>query len=190
MKTVASQIAGLSGIWESYPLCFAVNFSAVQIYDDVTLRSAILEALKGVGLEPERFIIEVTESTFMKQGRSAEAVLGELTDIGLQIAVDDFGTGYSNLAYLRRFAVNHLKINQSFVRDIVEDPITRQIVTAIMQMAHSLNIRVLGEGLETEEQRCILLDLGCDAGQGYLFGWPMELSQVLKLDFSPLKNLA
>lgn len=190
LRTAASQIACLSKILTGYPLRFAINFSAVQIYDDSTLGSDILDALKEAEIRPEQFIVEVTESTFMKPGRSAEAVLGELTDLGLQIAVDDFGTGYSNLAYLKRFAVNCLKIDQSFVRDLVEDSATRQIVTAIIQMAHSLNIKVIGEGVETEEQRNVLLNLGCDEGQGYLFGRPMELSRVLELDFGATKNIA
>jgi diguanylate cyclase (GGDEF)-like protein/PAS domain S-box-containing protein len=188
LKAVADEIAQLGKIWNSYPLSFAVNFSAVQIYDDDTLRNNIRDTLDSIGLKPEHFILEVTESTFMKSGRSTEAVLGELTALGLQIAVDDFGTGYSNLAYLKRFAVNHLKVDQSFVRDVVEDPATRQIITAIVQMAHSLNIQVIAEGVETEEQKNILLDLGCDEGQGYLFGRPMELSQVFALDFGPAMN--
>jgi diguanylate cyclase (GGDEF)-like protein/PAS domain S-box-containing protein len=190
LRTVSSEIAQLSKIWSAHPLSFAVNFSAVQIYDDLTLRNDILSALNAVGLKPEYFILELTESTFMKQGQSAETVLGELTDTGFRIAVDDFGTGYSNLAYLKRFAVNHLKIDQSFIRDVVEDPATRQIVTAIVQMAHSLNIRVIAEGIETDEQRIIVLKLGCDEGQGYLFGRPMELSQVMELDLSSAANRA
>ncbi len=190
LKTVADEIAQLGEIWNSYPLSFAVNFSAVQIYDDDTLRNNIRDTLDSIGLKPEHFILEITESTFMKSERSTETVLGELTNLGLQIAVDDFGTGYSNLAYLKRFAVNHLKVDKSFVRDVVEDRATRQIITAIVQMAHSLNIQVIAEGVETEEQKNILLDLGCDEGQGYLFGRPMELSQVLALDFGSAMHTA
>jgi EAL domain-containing protein (putative c-di-GMP-specific phosphodiesterase class I) len=157
-----------------------VNFSAVQFYDGDTLKKNILDTLDRAELEPDQLVLEVTESIFMSRGHSVDAVLAELGSWGLQIAIDDFGTGYSNLAYIKRFAVHHIKIDQSFTRDLVEDATSRQLVTAIVQMAHSLNIKVIAEGVETQEQRDILFDLGCDEGQGYLFGRPMELSRLLE----------
>lgn len=180
LEAVAVDIANLSGIKKGLPLRFAVNFSAVQFYDGDTLKKNILDTLDRAELEPDQLVLEVTESIFMSRGHSVDAVLAELGSWGLQIAIDDFGTGYSNLAYLKRFAVHHIKVDQSFTRDLVEDATSRQLVTAIVQMAHSLNIKVIAEGVETQEQRDILFDLGCDEGQGYLFGRPMELSRLLE----------
>ena len=183
LKAIAAEVERLSEIRKHHPLRFAVNVSAVQIYDDETLSKQILQVLEQTGLSAQDLILEITETAFMGRGRSAEA-LAKLTDLGIQIAIDDFGTGYSNLGYLKRFAINRLKIDQSFVRELAEDATSRQIVKAIIQMAHSLQIPVIAEGVETAAQRAILLELGCDEGQGYFFGRPMELSRILELDFS------
>lgn len=182
LHAVSLDIARLSELRQTPPLRFAVNFSSVQIYDGDALKQDILHTLDSSRIEPENFVLEVTESIFMSRGHSADTVLAELGGWGLQIAIDDFGTGYSNLAYLKRFAVHHLKIDKSFIRDLVEDATSRQLVTAIIQMAHSLKIRVIAEGVETQQQREILVELGCDEGQGYLFGRPMKLEQLANED--------
>ncbi|MHB8256550.1 MAG: EAL domain-containing protein, partial [Acidiferrobacterales bacterium] len=139
----------------------------------------LLATLERPGLGMECFELELSESTLMNRGRRSEAVLGELRRLGLQLTVDDFGTGFSKLSCLKRLAVQRVKIDQELIRDLAEDAVSRQLVSAIIQMAHGLDIRVSAEGVETDEQRSILLQLGCDEGQGVLFGKPMDLSALI-----------
>ena len=109
------------------------------------------------------------------------ATLNGLSDLGLSIAIDDFGTGYSSLSYLKLFPVDVLKIDQSFVKDMVVDKQSIDIVKAITHLAHSLNLRIVGEGIEEQAQLDMLIQLGCEEGQGYLFNKPMPESEFDKL---------
>ncbi len=140
------------------------------------------------GLSAECVELEITESALISDKHSAEACLQDLGARGFHFAVDDFGTGYSNLAYLKRFAIHRLKIDQAFVRDMVEDEVDRQIVAAIISMGHSLGLKVIAEGVETEAQRAILRQLGCDEGQGFLFARPMPFDEFADLSASPAKR--
>ncbi|HEY1181747.1 MAG TPA: EAL domain-containing protein, partial [Rhodocyclaceae bacterium] len=117
-----------------------------------------------------------TESTLM-DSEAATMALRELKAIGVTIAIDDFGTGYSSLSYLKRFAVDVLKIDQSFTRGVVDSNDDLAIVNAIIQMAHSLGLNTLAEGVETEEIRKLLEQYGCNDGQGYLFARPMPANE-------------
>jgi EAL domain-containing protein (putative c-di-GMP-specific phosphodiesterase class I) len=110
----------------------------------------------------------------MKDAEKTVATLHTLKRLGLQISVDDFGTGYSSLSYLRRFPVDALKIDKSFVRDIARDADSAAIVKAVISLAHILNLRVIAEGVEDEEQHAFLRENGCDQVQGYYFGKPMS----------------
>ncbi|MBI5331568.1 MAG: EAL domain-containing protein [Betaproteobacteria bacterium] len=161
------------------PLRFAVNLSAQQVRQDQAMED-ILGVLTRHGIPPNRLELELTESALMGREHSAEEFLKSLGASGVQFAVDDFGTGYSNLAYLKRFAVQRLKIDKSFVQDLAEADNSRQIVTAIIGLAHSMGLSVIAEGVETEAQRDILQELGCDEAQGYLFGRPMALDELLR----------
>ena len=109
----------------------------------------------------------------MDDSRSSSDVLTRTRDMGIEIAIDDFGTGYSSLSYLKRFPIDILKIDRSFINDISEDPDDSPIVKAIIAMAHSLRLKVVAEGVETQEQLDFLCDHGCDAIQGFLVGRPM-----------------
>lgn len=103
-------------------------------------------------------------------------------DAGIQVAIDDFGTGYSSMAYLRKFDIDYLKIDQSFVRDVATDPGDRAIVRSIIAMAHELGLKVIAEGIETQAQKTLLREAGCDYGQGFLFSKavpPEEFEKVL-----------
>jgi diguanylate cyclase (GGDEF)-like protein/PAS domain S-box-containing protein len=178
LKEASANVTRLAEHHSIDALHFALNISALQVYRGDELKQGIQETLGKSGISLGNFELELTESTLMSRGSASEALIKELRDWGLLIAVDDFGTGYSNLAYLKRFAVHRLKIDQIFVRDLANDETSRQLVTAIVQMAHSLNIQVIAEGIETEEQHAILLALGCDEGQGFLYGRPMETDQL------------
>ena len=149
----------------------AVNLSVGQFNKGLT--RTVSDALAGAGLAPPLLELEVTESMLMKNVEENIDVLRKLSDFGVTIAIDDFGTGYSSLAYLRRFQVDTLKIDQSFVRDVDTNLDDAAIVEAIVALGHSLKLNVVAEGVETEAQKQQLLKLKCDQCQGYLFGEPV-----------------
>ena len=139
------------------------------------------EALAESGADPSHLELELTESTLMVQPEEVMDTLLRLKQRGVQLAIDDFGTGYSSLAYLRRLAVDKIKIDQSFVRDITVDADGAAIVRAVIQMARSLGLRTLGEGVETQVNRRALQVLGCDFAQGYFFGKPVPADEFQQL---------
>jgi EAL domain-containing protein (putative c-di-GMP-specific phosphodiesterase class I) len=154
-----------------------VNLSARQ-FQLPDLVAAVTRCLKETGLPPEALEIEITESVAMRNvARSAEILRG-LRDLGVRISLDDFGTGYSSLSYLRTLPVDTVKLDQSFVRDVTTDPGDAAIATAIIAMAHSLGLRVVAEGVETEEQLSFLRGQGCDTVQGFLFGHAVPAEQL------------
>jgi len=165
------------------PVRVAVNISARQ-FKQLHLAETVLQILAETGLAPEYLELELTESSIMDNADSAIAVLTGLKKEGITISIDDFGTGFSSLSYLKRLPIDALKIDQSFVRDVTTDPADAALVMAIVTLAHNLRLRVVAEGVETEEQLRFLHLLRCDEVQGYLFSKPVpaeELEQVLAL---------
>lgn len=150
----------------------AVNLSPYQINQDLV--ALVTQVLADTGLEAACLELEITENVVMKDAEKIVAMLNALKALGLHISVDDFGTGYSSLSYLKRFPVDALKIDQSFVRDIAFDSDSAAIVKAIISLAHILNLRVIAEGVETEQQCRFLRENDCDEVQGYYFGRPMS----------------
>ncbi len=150
----------------------AVNLSAKQV-EQPNLRDTVLAALAESGLPPSALVLEITESVLMKHAGEPAGVLDELRTLGVHVAIDDFGTGYSSLAYLKHLPADTLKIDRSFIQDLPDDADTVSIVTGIIALAHSLRMQVVAEGVETQAQRDLLLDLGCDVLQGYLFSRPV-----------------
>ena len=146
----------------------AVNISSLQFRPD-SLVASITRALKESGLDSSLLEIELTESAIMKNMEESSGILRELKQMGLRVAIDDFGTGYSSLAYLKRFPLDILKIDRSFIRDIPGDRDNEAIAAAIIAMAHSLNLEVIAEGVETENQLAFVREHGCDAVQGFIF---------------------
>lgn len=157
----------------------AVNISPIQ-FKRGDLESVVREALAASGLPPENLELELTESVMMHDTENTLQTVCRLKEIGVQLSIDDFGTGYSSLAYLKRFAVDKLKIDQSFVRDICNDYEDAIIVKTIIQMAKSLNLKTIAEGVENEEVLNVIEGYGCDAVQGYHFAKPMEAGEFEK----------
>jgi EAL domain-containing protein (putative c-di-GMP-specific phosphodiesterase class I) len=155
----------------------SVNLSARQL-SRPDLVDAVAEALAASGLDPDRLWLEITESVLMEDADTAVAALERLRSLGVHLCVDDFGTGYSSLAYLRRFPVDALKVDRSFVAGLGEDPEDSAIVEAVVSMAHSLRLSVVAEGVETEEQLARLRDLGCELAQGFYFAAPVPSSAL------------
>jgi EAL domain-containing protein (putative c-di-GMP-specific phosphodiesterase class I) len=156
-----------------------VNVSGRQV-DHGTLTAAVHAALAESGADARRLTLELTESVAMRQPERLLPVLAELAADGVTLAIDDFGTGYSSLSYLHRFPVSVLKIDKSFVDGLApgEDRQAETLARTIVTMARSLGLRTVAEGIETESQRDVLRALGCDFGQGYLFGRPGEASAI------------
>jgi diguanylate cyclase (GGDEF)-like protein/PAS domain S-box-containing protein len=158
----------------------AVNISSMEFRDDNFLES-VFATLTETGLDPKSLELELTESVLMKRAESAASVLKTLRARGVQIAVDDFGTGYSSLSYLRKFPIDALKIDQSFVRQITSAPDDTTIVTAVISMGRSLKLRVVAEGVETREELAFLQTHLCDEAQGYYFSRPVLPQQFATL---------
>jgi diguanylate cyclase (GGDEF)-like protein/PAS domain S-box-containing protein len=158
----------------------AVNISSMEFRDDNFLES-VFATLSETGLDPKSLELELTESVLMKRAESAASVLKTLRARGVQIAVDDFGTGYSSLSYLRKFPIDALKIDQSFVRQISSAPDDTTIVKAIISMGRSLNLRVVAEGVETRQELEFLGAHQCEEAQGFYFSRPVLPQQFANL---------
>jgi diguanylate cyclase (GGDEF)-like protein/PAS domain S-box-containing protein len=158
----------------------AVNVSALEFRQE-TFLEGVFAALRETGLDPKSLELELTESVLMKRAEFAASVLKELRARGIRVAVDDFGTGYSSLSYLRKFPIDALKIDQSFVRQITMAPQDTTIVSAIISMGRSLNLRVVAEGVETLGELEFLQAHQCDEAQGYYFSRPLPPDQFAKL---------
>ena len=158
----------------------AVNFSATQ-FKQPGLHNAIRQVLQASGLAPSHLEVEITESLAMQDAEATVATLRGLKDMGVKISIDDFGTGYSSLGYLRRFPIDILKIDKSFVRDVDCDDDSAAIIRTIVGLARSLKLTVLAEGVETRSQLDFLATEGCDRMQGYYFAKPCDAGTLLGL---------
>jgi diguanylate cyclase (GGDEF)-like protein len=158
------------------PLAVSVNVSARQF--SVGLTDVLREAIRRTGVNPETICVELTETSVMSDPEQAAVALADLRSLGIRVSIDDFGTGYSSLAYLRRFPLNELKIDRSFVDGLGRDPEATAIVAAVMAMAHALDLTVVAEGVETADQLHALRGLGCDQAQGFLFARPMWAADI------------
>ncbi|MGA2225839.1 MAG: bifunctional diguanylate cyclase/phosphodiesterase, partial [Syntrophobacteraceae bacterium] len=174
------------------PIRMAVNISSIQ-FRPYSLVASITRALKESGLDSSLLEIELTESAIMKNMEESSSILRELKQMGLRVAIDDFGTGYSSLAYLKRFPLDILKIDRSFIRDIPGDRDNEAIAAAIIAMAHSLNLEVIAEGVETEIQLAFVREHGCDAVQGYFYSPALpgeEIKEFLRTNLELMAGAA
>ncbi|HEX8947554.1 MAG TPA: EAL domain-containing protein, partial [Dissulfurispiraceae bacterium] len=179
LRTACTQVrswldAGLSAV------CVTVNLSARE-FQDPELVNKIARILRESGISPQHLDIEITETLAMSNVERTVNRLDELMKIGVHTSIDDFGTGYSSLSYLKRLPIEKLKIDQSFVHDIATDPDDRAIISAVTAMAHTMRMKVIAEGVETEEQLSFLRATGCDEMQGYLFSKPLPAGEFSEL---------
>jgi EAL domain-containing protein (putative c-di-GMP-specific phosphodiesterase class I) len=167
-------------IWEQDPLTsnltLSVNVSAKQFHQNDFI-TQVQTVVKHYGINPERLKLELTESILLENIEGVIESMEVLNEIGVRFSLDDFGTSYSSLQYLKKLPLAELKIDQSFVRDIELDISDQVIVRTIIAMAHSLELNVIAEGVETEMQKEFLVSSGCNSFQGYLFGKPVLLAE-------------
>lgn len=155
--------------------CFvAVNISPVQFMTKDFV-GIVRDTMRATGIKPSRLELEVTETAMMQDRDRAAAILKELAEMGISVAVDDFGTGYSNLSYLIDFSFGKLKIDRSFVSRIDTDSSSGAVVSTIVGLSRALGVSIIAEGVETESQATLLRAAGCEVVQGYLFGRPAPL---------------
>jgi predicted signal transduction protein with EAL and GGDEF domain len=179
-KSIIQQTCFQARMWQDMQFDFgsiAINLSAQQ-FRDRNLINDIKEAIEDHRIVPTCLEVEVTENMMMEDVEGAIQILADLKDMGMRISIDDFGTGYSSLSYLKRFPVDTLKIDRSFVHDIKPGNDDAAIVSAIVSMAHELKIDLVAEGVETKEQVDFLKSIGCTVVQGFLYGKPCHGGQV------------
>jgi EAL domain-containing protein (putative c-di-GMP-specific phosphodiesterase class I) len=151
----------------------SVNKSPVQFSRGKHGSSVWMGQLLALGLTGKSIVIEITEGVLMESKADVAAILMQYRDAGVQVAIDDFGTGYSSLSYLKKFDIDYLKIDQSFVRNLAPESADFALCEAIIVMAHKLGLKVVAEGVETPQQRDLWKGVGCDFAQGYLFSRPV-----------------
>jgi EAL domain-containing protein (putative c-di-GMP-specific phosphodiesterase class I) len=156
-------------------LRLGVNVSGRQ-FREQDLPAIVAEAIAEAGVDARNLDLELTESMLMADGEGTLKMLRALAKLGVTLSIDDFGTGYSSLAYLKRFPINTVKIDRAFVRDLDQDEDSRVIANAIISLAHSLSLKTIAEGVETENQANLLTRHGCDEIQGYLIGRPLQIA--------------
>ena len=156
----------------------AINLSVHQLRQP-DLADRIRAAMQRHAVDSSQLLCEITESVAMADLKATQRALDGLAGIGLYLSIDDFGTGHSSLSYLRQLPAQQLKIDRSFVHDLGESADARALVDAVISLAHALGLRVVAEGVETPEQRDILLALNCDEMQGYLYAHPMPAKALL-----------
>ncbi|MFL1557388.1 MULTISPECIES: EAL domain-containing response regulator [unclassified Pseudomonas] len=179
IETVCQQIA----VWQRNlvgAVEVSVNVSGHQLIEG-DLIADIVQILAGTGVEAHWLEVELTESSLMENTHHTITSLQRLRAMGVKIAIDDFGTGYSSLAYLRRFPIDTLKIEIAFIREVTTNPQDAAITRTIIELAHSLDLRVVAEGVETQEQLAFLKAAGCDQIQGYLFSRPLPAATLERL---------
>jgi diguanylate cyclase (GGDEF)-like protein/PAS domain S-box-containing protein len=188
LDSACRQIAAWSKHTQTAALKLAVNISALQLRKP-DFAEHVLATVERTGANPRRLKLEITETLLVENVEDIIVKMTALKAHGVRFSVDDFGTGYSSLAYLKRLPLDQLKIDQSFVRDILTDASSRAIAQAIVSLGKAMNLSVIAEGVETEQQREFLAHLGCDSYQGYLFSRPVPLEEFEQLLAGSIANV-
>jgi EAL domain-containing protein (putative c-di-GMP-specific phosphodiesterase class I) len=178
-RNVLEKACGDAARWQQGAIkpFISVNISPRQLRSG-ELPDVVSNALRTSGLKPQQLHLELTETAVLVDEGQASALLSRVRATGVKVWLDDFGTGFSGLSHLRRVPVDGVKIDRSFVADVLRDPDDLALTTAIIAMAHSLGITVVAEGIETEGQYDVLRERGCDQGQGFWFGRPMAAADL------------
>jgi EAL domain-containing protein (putative c-di-GMP-specific phosphodiesterase class I) len=178
---VLERVCQTIGHWRRIGLCvpISVNLSSVQILRGLSVE-AVRALIQRYDLRPEWLAFEITESVLISNTLQAQQWLEAVRELGIRVDIDDFGTGYSSLTYLKRFPIDRIKIDYSFVRDIVVNSNDRALVEAILAMACSLRLQVVAEGVEDAEQLALLRRLGCKYAQGFYFSRPVPDEEFVK----------
>ena len=174
------------------PLALNVNLSGKQLQHTQVVED-VAQALRDSGLPAESLVLEMTESVLMDDSQTVLDILGQLKQLGIRLAIDDFGTGYSSLSYLHRFPVDILKIDRSFVERLSHASDNAELAWTVVRLGQSLQLQTVAEGVEDSAQFLTLRRMGCDIGQGYYFGRPMEgdaLGRLLDEERVPAKTAA
>ena len=182
-RFVIDEVLNRTAIWQKeHNPCFriTVNISPRQ-FRDPDLLDFITNTLHQSGVASKTLELEITEGVLMSGHAYIKDALEQLSGLGVSVSMDDFGTGYSSLSYLRSYPFNTLKIDRSFIMGISEDTTDRELINAIIAMAHGLNMKVIAEGVETEEQLHFLKELGCNYAQGYLLSKPITADEISNL---------
>jgi EAL domain-containing protein (putative c-di-GMP-specific phosphodiesterase class I) len=154
----------------------SMNVSPVQLMSKNQV-DLWIKSLRQAGMSGEGIIVEITEGVLLRDRTTVSKALLDFRDVGIEVAIDDFGTGYSSLAYLSQFDIDYLKIDKSFTQNLAPASSDMVLSKAIIVMAHELGMEVVAEGIETKEQRDLLISAGCDFGQGYLFSRPVPVRE-------------
>ena len=176
LESACNQIAAWADRNETADVTVSVNISARQLRQPNFVES-VLETLHASGANPHRLELELTESMLLDDVEETIAKMKRLKSHGLRFSLDDFGTGYSSLSYLKRLPLDQLKIDRSFIRDLTTDASDRAIAQAIISLSQTMDLNVMAEGVETEEQREFLADLGCHSYQGFLLSRPLPIEE-------------
>jgi len=182
-RWVLEQACAQAAAWNaisSSPMTMSVNVSGRQLQQPA-FTAEVAQVLASTGLAPELLTLELTESVLMQDAEAAIAMLVDLKSLGVRLAIDDFGTGYSSLNYLRRFPIDELKIDRSFVASLDDGPTQSAVVLSILRLSETLHLETVAEGIEEPSQLAALRDLGADLGQGYLFARPLDVGAVTAL---------
>jgi EAL domain-containing protein (putative c-di-GMP-specific phosphodiesterase class I) len=166
------QLAAWAKAVPDHRMAMGVNASIQQL-DDPGFAARVCEIISSYDLDMDQIVLELTEQSLARDFETAVAVVNELRDAGVSVAVDDFGTGYSSLRYLHRFAADVVKIDRSFVASLVDSDHTQKLVGSVVHMANALDLQTIAEGIETAEQLELVRRLGCELAQGYLFSRPV-----------------
>ena len=185
LRKACETLASWNGLKED--LRVAVNLSPRQFQDEKFV-AMVGQILTETGIEPQRLELEVTEGTAMHNPEIAMEILSELKNMGVRLAIDDFGTGYSSLSYLTQFPIDCLKIDQGFIRDIENNGSVSTIISALIALAHQLDLSVIAEGVETSEQSEFLIEQRCEQMQGFLFSRPQPIDAIATLLQQGLPN--
>jgi diguanylate cyclase (GGDEF)-like protein len=179
LERACAQAAAWNAI-SSAPITMSVNVSGRQLQQPA-FPAEVAGVLASTGLAAELLTLELTESVLMQDAEAATAMLVDLKSLGVRLAIDDFGTGYSSLNYLRRFPIDELKIDRSFVASLDDGPTQSAVVLSILRLGETLHLETVAEGIEEPSQLAVLRDLGADLGQGYLFARPLDVNGVTAL---------